>query len=86
MGRAGALLGRMWTLALPFETWHAIIDTLRERTIPYMLEHADILEQRVDQVSADRDLVRLSLGDELYLRSVYWAGWSLGMRLPVRRG
>jgi hypothetical protein len=54
--------------------------------LPYTVAHADVLQQRIDQAPADRDLVRLSLSDDLYWRSVYWAAWSLGMRLPVKPG
>jgi hypothetical protein len=50
-----------------------------------MARHADVLQPRVDLAPADRDLVRLSMSDELYRRSAYWAGWSLGITLPVTR-
>jgi hypothetical protein len=75
----------MWTLTLPRETWPRIIDALRAKGLPYVVAHADVLQQRVDQAPADRDRVRLSLRDDLYWRSVYWAAWSLGMKLPVVR-
>jgi hypothetical protein len=35
----------MRTIELPWETWRAVIATLREKALPYMLEHADRLEQ-----------------------------------------
>lgn len=37
----------MWALTLPRETWQAFIDSLRAKGLPYMLHHADVLEQRV---------------------------------------
>jgi hypothetical protein len=76
----------MWTLTLPRETWQRIIEALRERTIPYMLEHADILEQRLIQAPADQPTVRMSMSDDLFSRRVWWAAWRLGIRLPVTRG
>jgi hypothetical protein len=85
MERAAYPVG-MWTLILPRESWQRIIDTLRAKGLPYMNHHADVLEQHLDQAPADQPTVRMSMSDELYLRSVHWAAWSLGMRLPVVRG
>jgi hypothetical protein len=33
------------TIALPSESWRAIIAVLRDEALPYMLDHADHLEQ-----------------------------------------
>jgi hypothetical protein len=76
----------MWRLTLQRETWQAIIDTLRAKGLPYMVQHANILEQRADQAPADTPMVRLSMSDDLFSRSVWWAAWRLGIRLPVKRG
>jgi hypothetical protein len=39
----------MNAVELPFETWRAVIDALRAKGLPYMLEHADHLERLLDQ-------------------------------------
>jgi hypothetical protein len=72
----------MNAVELPFETWRAVIDALREKGVPYMLEHADHLERQLDQHPPDA-VVRLSLTDDALLRSSNWACWQLGIRLPV---
>lgn len=75
----------MWILELPFETWRAIIDAWRAQGLPYMLEHDDILEQKLDLTPADQALVRMSLTDDVFLRSVSWACWQLGLLMPTER-
>ena len=65
----------------PFETWRAVIDALRAKGLPYMREHADQLEQKLDQHPPDA-VVTLSLTDDVYLRSYNWARWRLG--IPLR--
>ena len=68
---------------LPFETWRAVIDALRAKGLPYMLEHADQLERKLDEHPPDA-VVRLSLTDDVYLRSYNWArvSWGSRCRLP----
>jgi hypothetical protein len=66
--------------------WQVIIDALRAKGLPYMLHHADVLEQQLDQAPADQPTVRLSLSDDLFYRSVWWASWRLGITLPAKRG
>ena len=73
----------MRTIALSWETWRAIIATLRERALPYMLEHADQLEQQLERHGPDEPVVRLSLTDDVFLRSYTWARVQLGIPLPV---
>ena len=46
-----------------------------------MLEHADYLERLLDQYPPDA-LVRLSLTDDVYLRSYNYARVELGIPLP----
>jgi hypothetical protein len=46
-----------------------------------MLEHADQLEQKLDEHPPDA-VVRLSLTDDVYLRSYHWARVQLGIPLP----
>jgi hypothetical protein len=57
---------------------------LREKALPYMLEHADYLEQQLERHDQGEPTVRLSLTDDVFLRSDTWARWQLG--IPVARG
>jgi hypothetical protein len=56
---------------------------LREKALPYMLEHADALEQQLERHGPSEPTVRLSLTDDVFLRSYNWARWQLGIPLPV---
>jgi hypothetical protein len=76
----------MWTMELPFETWRAIIDALRATNIPYKRQHANEIEAKLDETPADQTLVRMSFGDDIYLRSVNWACVQLGIPRPTQRG
>jgi hypothetical protein len=71
----------MNAIDLPFETWRAVINALRAKGLPSMLEHADHLERQLDQHPPDA-MVRLSLTDDVYLRSYNWARVQLGIPLP----
>ena len=71
----------MNSVELPFETWRAVIDLLRAKGLPYMLEHAEQLERKLDEHPPDA-VVRLSLTDDVYLRSYNWARVELGIPLP----
>jgi hypothetical protein len=73
----------MKTITLPWETWRAIIAVLREKALPYMLEHADALEQQLEQHPPDQATVTLNLTEDQFLRSFNWARWQLGLPLPV---
>jgi hypothetical protein len=73
------------TITLPWETRRAIIAVLREKAVPLMLEHADCLRQQFDRHGPDELTVRLSLTDDVFLRSDTWARWPLGIPLPVER-
>jgi hypothetical protein len=70
-------------ITLPWETWRAVIAVLREKGLPYMREHADLIERHLDQHAPDEAAVRLSLTDDVYLRSYNWARVQLGIPLPV---
>jgi hypothetical protein len=48
-----------------------------------MREHADRLEQQLEQHPPDQLGVTLHLTDEVFLRSDIWARWPLGIPLPV---
>ena len=73
----------MWTPALHWETWWSIIGALRANGLPYMVEHADALERMLDAHAPDRPTVRMSLSDDVYLRSFNWARLQLGISLPT---
>jgi hypothetical protein len=47
-----------------------------------MLEHADYLERHLEQHGPDEAMVRLSLTDDVFLRSSTWARVQLGIPLP----
>jgi hypothetical protein len=64
---------------LPWETSRTIIAILREKALPYMLDHADYLERHLEQHGPGEATVRLNLTDDVYL----WARWQLGISLPV---
>ena len=57
------------------EDWQAVIGVLREKALPYMLEHADRLEQQLEQHAPDQATVTLSLTDDVFLRSSNGARW-----------
>jgi hypothetical protein len=68
---------------LPWETWRTVIAVLREKALPYMLEHADHIERLLEQHGPDEATVRLSLTDDVFLRSYNWARAQLGIPLPA---
>jgi hypothetical protein len=72
----------MHAITLSWETWRAVIAALREKGLPYMLDHADRLEQ-LERYGPDEPTVRLSLTDDGFLRSDTWARWPLGIPLSV---
>ncbi len=73
----------MRTIALSWEDWRAVIAAVREKCLPYMLEHADYLERHLEQHGPGEAMVRLSLTDDLFLRSSNWARVQLGIPLPA---
>ena len=48
-----------------------------------MLEHADHIERLLEQHGPGEPTVRLSLTDDVFLRSSNWARVQLGIPLPV---
>ena len=72
----------MWEIELSWEDWRAVIAVLREKGLDYMLEHADRLEQMLEQHGPDAPMVSLSLNDDVFLRSHNWACGELGIPLP----
>ena len=73
----------MRTIDLSWETWRAIIAALRAKGLPSMLEHADALERLLEQHGPGEPMVRLSLTDDIFLRSDNWARVQLGIPLPA---
>ena len=73
----------MNTITLSWEDWRAVIAVLCASGLPYKLEHADELEQKLEQHETDEATVTLSLTDDVFLRSYNWARWQLGIPLPV---
>jgi len=73
----------MNTITLSWEDWHAVIAVLREKGLPYMLEHANVIEEQLERHGPDESTVRLSLTDDVFLRSYNWARLQLGIPLPV---
>jgi hypothetical protein len=55
------------TIELPWDAWRAVIAALREKALPYMLDHADQLEQQLDRHGPDQATARLSLADDACL-------------------
>jgi len=73
------------TITLPWESWRAVIASLREQGVPSMLEHASHIERLLEQHGPDEQPVRLSLTDDVFLRSYTWARLRLGLPLPPMR-
>jgi hypothetical protein len=63
----------MNTITLSWEAWRAVIAVLREKALPYMMEHANVLEAQLERHGPDEPTVRLSLTDDVFLRSSNWA-------------
>ncbi len=59
----------MRTIALSWEDWRAVIAVLREKGLPSMVEHANAIEEQLERHGPDEPTVRLSLTDDVYLRS-----------------
>ena len=72
----------MRAITLSWEDWRAVITVLRAKDIPYMREHADHIKRLLEQHGPDEAIVRLSLTDDVYLRSYNWARLRLGIPLP----
>ena len=73
----------MRTIELIWETWRDVIAILREKGLPSMTEHADSLERQLERHGPGEPTVRLSLTDDVFLRSYNWARWQLEIPLPV---
>jgi len=49
----------MNTITLSCKDWRAVIDVLREKALPCMREHADIIERVIDRHAPDEPMVTL---------------------------
>jgi hypothetical protein len=47
-----------------------------------MLQHNNHIERLLEQHAPDEAMVRLSITDDVFLRSYNWARWQLGIPLP----
>jgi hypothetical protein len=74
----------MNTITLSWEQWRAVIAVLREKALPSMLEHANVIEEQLEQHGPGEPTVWLSLTDDVFLRSCSWARVQLGIPLPVQ--
>jgi hypothetical protein len=72
----------MNTITLSWEEWRAVIAALRQKALPYMLEHATVIEAQLERHGPDEPMVRLSLTTDAFLRSYNWARLPLGIPLP----
>ena len=73
----------MRKITLPWETWRPIIAILREEGVPSMLEHANAIKEQLERHGPDEAIVRLSLTDDIYLRSSTWVRGQVGIPLPL---
>jgi hypothetical protein len=73
----------MQAIELPWETWGAILAVLREKALPSVPEHATVIEEQLEQHGPGELMLRLSLTDDVFLRSHNWARLQLGISLPV---
>jgi len=75
----------MTPITRSWEDWRAVIDVLRAKGVPALLQHADHIERLLDQHAPDEPTVRLSLTDDVFLSSYNGARLQLGVPLPVDR-
>jgi hypothetical protein len=76
----------MWRICWPWQTWLEVIAVLRESTLAYSRQHADLIQARLDETPAEVAEPCLSLSDDDVLRSVNYAAVRLGLHLPDRGG
>jgi hypothetical protein len=65
----------MNVITLSWETWRAVITVLRAKALPAMLEHVNVIEEQLERHGPDEPAVRLSLTDDVFLRSSNWPRW-----------
>jgi hypothetical protein len=70
------------TIEPPWEASRAVIAVLRKKALPSLLEHADRREHAARGAAPGEPTIRLSLTDDVFLRSSNWARWQLGIPVP----
>jgi hypothetical protein len=70
------------TITLTRKDGRGVISVLRETALPSRLEHVDSLEH-LERHGPGEPTVRLSLTDDVFLRSSTGSCWRLGIPLPV---
>jgi hypothetical protein len=74
---------RVPLVTLPFETWRAVVDTMRgEGLPPWMRGHADRIERMLDEHGPGEAEVALFLNGDVYLSCYNHARLALGIPLP----
>ena len=68
----------MNAIELSWGDWRAVITVLREKGLPSMLQHADHIERPLEQNRLGEAMERLSLTDDVFLRSCNWSRVQLG--------
>jgi hypothetical protein len=71
--RPGEFRTELRSTLRPEDTTIKVIAVLRAMGLPYKMEHADHLEQQLEQHGPDERTVRLILTDDVFLRSYTWA-------------
>jgi hypothetical protein len=72
----------MWRICWPWHDWIAVIALLRMSTAEDNRQHADLIQSRLDAIPADVVEPCLAVPDDVVLRSVNLARWTLGLTLP----
>jgi hypothetical protein len=70
-------------ITLSWEDWCVVIAVLRAKALPSMRENADHIERLLERHGPAEQIVRLSLTDDVFLRSYNWARVELGIPLPA---
>jgi hypothetical protein len=58
----------MLSIALSWEDWRRVIAVLRGKGRPYMLDHANVIEERLEMHAPNEPAVTLTLNDVVYHR------------------
>jgi hypothetical protein len=72
----------MTAITLSWTDWRSVIAALRAKGLPYMLDHANLIEEQLEMHARGEPTVTLSLNDDVYHRSYNWVRWQLEIRLP----
>jgi hypothetical protein len=64
---------RLSIVTVLFAPWLVIIDVLRAQRLPSMIDHADLIEAKLELHAVDAAMVTIGLTEEVYLFSINWA-------------